>query len=211
MKQQEKDIEQLFSSALGAGFEVEGSTTWEQLQERRRRDSFFRFNAKKINIFYLAMLSCAVAAASLSVKYEIFPRILGETQPAKTHPNIKHEKTSSITVEASQPVTQAEGESHDITAVAPAVNTPANYSKTTDEPVAGNNDNIAEPVELTTANTLVDNMTVDTLEEEEKAVEEFIPATNKKATKKVIVIQKQQVMVKDTVVKVVKKHVRQRE
>jgi len=211
MKQQEKDIEQLFSSALGAGFEVEGSTTWEQLQERRRRGSFFRFNAKKINIFYLAMLSCAVAAASLSVKYDIFPRILGESHPAKSHKNVTYEKKPSITIDATQPVAPAEGESHDITEVAPAVNIPANYSKTIDEPVAGKNDNVAEPVELTTANTLVDNMTADTLEEEEKAVEEFIPATKNKVVKKVVVVQKQQVMVKDTVVKVVKKHVRQRE
>ncbi len=72
IQKDKQDIEQFFQSRLGNTFVVEGSSSWEDIKNKREKSSFFRFNLNKMNIYYVGIIiSIAVIVFILDKNDEV--------------------------------------------------------------------------------------------------------------------------------------------
>jgi hypothetical protein len=191
----DQNIEQLFGDALGSQFEVQGSTSWEQLLARRNKASFYRFSYGKMNIYYVTMISCALLTAILLITNKT-EKVL----PIKA----KIEKTQIVTptttiVEPSLEPTNAV-KSAKITK--PEIIEQAKTAKSIKK-----EEEVIIPEKIT-ATPIIPLDTVSKINVTPPKQE--VQATKQKTTKTIVVVQKSQVTVKDTVLNVVTKKVRKR-
>ena len=208
MKEQGNKLEDFFASNLGTSLEMEGATTWEQLQEKRdkKRAGYF---TPRVVLLVGTIVTTLIAAAVFYphellfflyenqrkehlmqpaersiIKYEIRSE---EAQAEKIN-DLPIEQSSGAEVEA--PINQQD---YEIVSTEKTIRT-----------VALQNEKL-----IATPN--IENSASDSLIEEEEAPEEEDFVMNRPiTTQKVIVVQKKQVLVKDTIVKIVKKKIRTR-
>ena len=198
MKTHDDTIEELFATSLGDQFEVQGDTSWLNLQQLRA--SKLKIARRKILFIAsgITVSMCLVAAI-------FFISTSSENNIQKPIETIKTNKPESSTIKST--------ESESTTA-------PVKQQIKSDETTSNHNlPEKGETIILATPNTSIyptstnnsdsaSSALVQTIENEK--TDTIKNTTKPKITKKIVVVQKNQVLVKDTVVKIVKKKVRQR-
>jgi len=200
MNKSDQNIETLFSDALGSQFEVQGSTSWKQLMARRNKASFFRYSYGKMNIYYVTMISCALLTALFYLTNNTDKKTIEPTSTSKTEKIINPIINSTNTI-------QIEDLEH-------AITSPKNIieSKKEKEAVAVKNTISTNSINDVLDKTIVTpSIAMDTLTKEDVTTpKQETQIVKPKITKKVVVVQKNQVMVTDTILNVVTKKVRKR-
>jgi len=191
----DQNIEQLFGDALGSQFEVQGSTSWEQLLARRNKASFNRFSYGKMNIYYVAIISFALLTAILLTTNKT-----GKVLPLKA--NVEKTQILPPTTTIVKPTLDPTNSVKTNKTNKPEINEQAKTAKTVTKIEA-----VIIPEKITTTPIIpVDTITKMNVTPQKQEVQ----AVKQKTTKMVVVIQKNQVTVKDTVLNVVNKKVRKR-
>jgi len=200
MKIDDQNLEQLFSDALGSNYEVQGKTSWNQLQARRNKTNFFRMNAKSLNIYYVACIVAVISAGVLVLKLN--------NQKAKQTPIITNQsivKSSDIIIKSESTIIK---------------NKPFD-SKIQKPIIIGKESNITHELQEQNSSTIkseiitkqdvpkLDSIVESKSEDLSPKIETPIAKTT--VVKKVVVVQKTPVTVKDTVMNVVKKKIRKRD
>jgi len=193
-----QNIEQLFGDALGSQFEVQGTTSWQQLLVRRNKARFYRFSYRTLNIYYVAVVGCALTAVILfmtnkseklvPVKSNIEKRVVAT-------PATKNIESSSETIKTATPTAISKPEIKEQTKIHSISQT------STQKEIEIIPEKVAETPIIATDTIVKTDITPPKQEAE---------IVKQKITKKVVVVQKSQVTVKDTVLNVVTKKVRRR-
>lgn len=201
-------IEQLFSEKLGESFERNGSTTWEQLQAKRKsKHSFWKFSPKRLNIFYIGMLAAGSAAAIYSGIHGFSPKSL-DNQKSVTYVHQStttqsHKLTTDSPVSPGQNLESTPQTAHTIN----KASNPNTQNKTT---LAAkhqtHNDTTTQIDQLPLTGSRLTSIADSS--HSQSSIDSIQSTIT--PTKTIVVVHKQAVVVKDTSVKRVTKHVRRR-
>ena len=188
METNKDTIENLFESAFDSRFEVQGSTSWRQMRIMRMKAVFLKFRVNTLNIYYVSAFTILIVALFLMI-----------TQTPISDSNIQ-----TLVLSDSSQVTINKKTIEFTTTKEPIIKnsvTPKQISKETKEEIKPNVDE--------TSHTIIPITETPTLPETEITNKEsIIPSTPKKIKKVVVIESQEQVVVKDTVIKVVTKKVR---
>jgi len=200
MKIDDQNLEKLFSEALGSNYEVQGKTSWNQLQARRTKTNFFRMNAKSLNIYYVACIVAVVSAGVLVLKSNnqkakqtpiiISPPIVKSTDTIiNSESSIIKNKTLDTKIQKPTIIEKESNKSHKIQ--------------------EQNSSTIKSEVIIKQDVPKLDSIVESKSEDLSPKIETPIAKTT--VVKKVVVVQKTPITVKDTVMNVVKKKIRKRD
>jgi hypothetical protein len=196
MNKSDQNIEQLFSDNLGSQFEMQGSTSWQQLLVRRNKARFFQFKYGTVNIYYVAIIGCAVLTAILYFANKPEQNSSKQLQPLMVKQTISNPETMhhQNTIEETKTSIPIETIKHELPKEEVKIVSNKKDNNTTQNTVA---EPIVSKIDSTPQNTVIPP-------KQEEAV------VKKKITKTVVVVQKSEVTVKDTIVNVVTKKIRKR-
>lgn len=197
-------IEQLFSDKLGESFQPSGSTTWEELQAKRKSNrSLGWFSSHRKTVLIISILAAGTAAAIFSGVHNFAPKT-ENIQPNITQSNKPNIQQTTHIVSDSLAQTTAPETTNKIDASSTKPNT-ANRPKTINSHYSH--------IDTTTE---IDQIPLNSSAVTKLSDSSKTHSTNDslqlsiKPVKTIVVVHKQAVVVKDTSLKRVTKHVRRR-
>jgi hypothetical protein len=197
MNNSDQHLEQLFNDNLGSQFEIQGSTSWKQLQVRRNKGRFLRFNYNTLNIYYIAIVGCTIITAMLFFANKPNSKDVVQPQPIIVKQTIISPKTTHTqnTIEDTKTNIPIEATKHEL----PKKN--KNVISNSNNNISVSQNKSVVPIVIAVDST---PKTAVIPPKQEDVV------SKKKIIKTVVVVQKNEVMIKDTVLNVVTKKVRKR-